>query len=210
MLNTPSNQICHCQCGALHGTFMVLSQGLNNCGVTNTSECHSNRTDGTRLPIDTWRVSWMVVSLNVLSNCKACRTCRTCKTTCVRMEIRMCRTLHTDSCKVCMGCLMSCKWNLSNQSLKGFPMDGALVSAVSHSPLQRRLILVILSHLWVHTVDPYTILLWVHYGLLMFWQWRLFAPCSHVLNMFFLQSSTNIWFAACCHTHTHIMRQQWS
>jgi hypothetical protein len=33
--NTPSNQICQCQCGALHGTCMVLSQGLNNCGVTN-------------------------------------------------------------------------------------------------------------------------------------------------------------------------------
>ncbi len=88
----------------------------------------------------------MVVSLNVVSNCK---TCRTCKTTSVIMEIRMYRTLHTDSCKVCMGCLMSCKWNLSNRSLKGFPMDGALVSALSHNPLQRRLILVKLSLLWV-------------------------------------------------------------
>ncbi len=149
MLNTPSNQICLCQCGALHGTCTVLSQGLNNCGVTSKSnklECHSNRTDGTRLPIDTWPVSWMVVSLNVVSNCK---TCRTCKTTSVIMEIRMYRTLHTDSCKVCMGCLMSCKWNLSNRSLKGFPMDGALVSALSHNPLQRRLILVKLSLLWV-------------------------------------------------------------
>jgi hypothetical protein len=54
-----------------------------------------------------------------------------------------------------------------------------------------------------HTVNTYTILLQVLYGLLMFWQWRLFAPCSHVLNMFFLESSTNIWFAAQCHTHTH-------
>jgi hypothetical protein len=152
MQNTPSNQICQCQCGALHGTFMVLSQGLNNCGVTNKSnklECHSNQTDGTRLPIDTWPVSWMVVSLNGVSNCK---TCRTCKTTSVIMEIRMCRTLHTDSCKVFMGCLMSCKWNLSNQSLKGFPMDGALVSILFRGDL----------FLWncpifgYHTVNTYT------------------------------------------------------
>lgn len=213
MLNTPSNQICQYQCGALHGTCMLLSQGLSNCGVTNKSnklECHSNRTDGTRLPIDTWPVSWMVVSLNVVSNCKTCRTCRTCKTTSAIMEIRMCRTLHTESCKVCMGCLMSCKWNLSNQSLKGF---------------QRMVHWWVLYHiilfrgawfLWncpifgYHTVNTYTILLRVHYGLLMFWQWRLFAPCSHVLNMIFLQSSTNIWFPPWCNTHTHIMRQQWS
>ncbi len=210
MLNTPSNQICQCQCGALHGTCVVLSQGLNNCGVTNKSnklECHSNRTDGTRLPIDTWPVSWMVVSLNVVSNCK---TCRTCKTTSVIMEIKMCRTLHTDSCKVCMGCLMSCKWILSNRVWKGCAMDGALVSAVSHNPLQKDWFLWNCPIFGYHTVNTYTILLRVHYGLLMFWQWRLFALCSHVLNMFFLQSSTNIWFAAWCDTPTHIMRQQWS
>jgi hypothetical protein len=78
----------------------------------------------------------------------------------------MCRTLHTDSCKVCMGCLMSCKLNLSNQSLKGFPMDSALVSAVSHNPLQRRLILVNCPIFGYHTVNTYPILLRVHYGLL--------------------------------------------